>query len=165
MLKLRALVRLLKPWSLRRGSGLTTIAVLWLGSRKGLHYGPKRPRAIPRRPRHCCDLRHSLSWATISANADPSMTIARPLLTPHLPLKTVASPLAPDAETMGRFLDHCHRRKHASRTDVFRPGDAASSLYYVISGSLSVVSEESDGRELVLGYVNAGEFIGEMGLF
>lgn len=93
------------------------------------------------------------------------MTIARPLLTPHLPLKTVASPLAPDAETMGRFLDHCHRRKHASRTDVFRPGDAANSLYYVVSGSLSVISEESDDRELVLGYVNAGEFIGEMGLF
>lgn len=93
------------------------------------------------------------------------MAIARPALTPRLPLKTVASPLAPDAATLARFLDHCHRRKHASRTDVFRPGDAATSLYYVVSGSLSVISEESDGRELVLGYVNAGEFIGEMGLF
>jgi CRP/FNR family cyclic AMP-dependent transcriptional regulator len=35
----------------------------------------------------------------------------------------------------------------------------------VINGSLSVISEEPDGRELVLGYINAGEFIGEMGLF
>ena len=81
------------------------------------------------------------------------------------PPKPVNSPLAPDAATMSRFLDHCHRRRYSSRTDVFRPGAPASSLYYVVSGSLSVISEEADGRELVLGYVNAGEFIGEMGLF
>lgn len=81
------------------------------------------------------------------------------------PPKPVNSPLAPDAATMNRFLDHCHRRRYSSRTDVFRPGAPASSLYYVVSGSLSVISEEADGRELILGYVNAGEFIGEMGLF
>jgi CRP/FNR family cyclic AMP-dependent transcriptional regulator len=81
------------------------------------------------------------------------------------PPKPVNSPLAPDAATMARFLDHCHRRRYPSRTDVFRPGAPANSLYYVVSGSLSVISEEADGRELILGYVNAGEFIGEMGLF
>jgi CRP/FNR family cyclic AMP-dependent transcriptional regulator len=81
------------------------------------------------------------------------------------PHKVVNSPLAPDSATMSRFLDHCHRRKYTARTDVFRPGTPANSLYYVISGSLSVISEEADGRELILGYVNAGEFIGEMGLF
>jgi CRP/FNR family cyclic AMP-dependent transcriptional regulator len=84
---------------------------------------------------------------------------------PMQPHKVVSSPLAPDAATLGRFLDHCHRRRYPSRTDVFRPGAPATSLYYVVSGSLSVVSEEPDGRELVLGYINAGEFIGEMGLF
>jgi CRP/FNR family transcriptional regulator, cyclic AMP receptor protein len=83
-------------------------------------------------------------------------------LNPH---KAVNSPLAPDSATFSRFLDHCHRRRYPSRTDVFRPGAPANCLYYVISGSLSVISEEADGRELVLGYVNAGEFIGEMGLF
>ncbi len=93
------------------------------------------------------------------------MATEKLMLTSRPPLKPIASPLAPDKATLARFLDHCHRRKHASRTDVFRPGDAAASLYYVISGSLAVVSEESDGRELVLGYINAGEFIGEMGLF
>ncbi|KFN51359.1 cAMP-activated global transcriptional regulator CRP [Arenimonas composti] len=82
----------------------------------------------------------------------------------HAP-KVVNSPLAPDSATMGRFLDYCHRRRYGSRTDVFRPGAQATSLYYVVSGSLSVISEEPDGRELILGYVNAGEFIGEMGLF
>lgn len=92
------------------------------------------------------------------------MAPQRTQLTPNARFP-IASPLAPDAATLNRFLDHCHRRRHPSKTDIFRPGDPASTLYYVISGSLSVISEEPDGRELVLGYINAGEFIGEMGLF
>jgi len=75
------------------------------------------------------------------------------------------SPLLPDAATIDRFLTHCHRRRYPSRTDVFRPGDPASTLYYVISGSVSIITEEDDGRELVLGYLGAGEFVGELGLF
>ncbi len=77
----------------------------------------------------------------------------------------VVSPLALDPVSLSHFLDQCHRRRHPARSDIFRPGDAASTLYYVVSGSLSVISEEPDGRELVLGYINAGDFIGEMGLF
>ncbi len=46
-----------------------------------------------------------------------------------------------------------------------RPGDAATTLYFVISGSVSIINEEEDGRELVLGYFGAGQFVGEMGLF
>lgn len=84
---------------------------------------------------------------------------------PTLPRSAPPGPLAPDAQTMSRFLDQCHRRRYPARADVFRPGDDAASLYYVISGSLMVVSEEPDGRELILGYINAGDFIGEMGLF
>jgi len=75
------------------------------------------------------------------------------------------SPLELDKPTLTRFLDQCHRRKYPNRTDVFRPGDAASTLYYVVSGALSIISEEADERELVLGYSNPGDFVGEMGLF
>ena len=75
------------------------------------------------------------------------------------------SPLMPDNAAIERFLAHCHRRRYPSRTDVFRPGDAATTLYYVISGSVSIINEEEDGRELVLGYFGAGQFVGEMGLF
>ncbi len=79
---------------------------------------------------------------------------------PHAPPS-----LAPDEGTIERFLAHCHRRRYPSRADVFRPGDPAGTLYYVISGSLSAMVEEEDGRELVLGYFNAGEFVGEAGIF
>lgn len=73
--------------------------------------------------------------------------------------------LVPSEHTITRFLAHCHRRRYAARKDVFRPGDPATTMYYVISGSLSVISEEADGRELVLSYINPGEFVGETGIF
>lgn len=73
--------------------------------------------------------------------------------------------LGADAETIERFIASCHRRKYPARTEVFHPGDPASTLYYIISGSVSITTREDDDRELVLGYVGAGEFVGEMGLF
>lgn len=76
-----------------------------------------------------------------------------------------ASPLAPDAAALERFLSYCHRRRYPPRTDVFRPGDPAGTLYYVVNGSVSIITEEDDDRELVLGYFGVGEFVGEMGLF
>lgn len=85
-----------------------------------------------------------------------------------LPITAVqryANPLAADSATIERFISSCRRRKHPARTDVFHPGDSADTLYYIISGSVSVIARENDDRELVLGYVNAGEFVGEMGLF
>ncbi|MGN6112337.1 MAG: cAMP-activated global transcriptional regulator CRP [Luteimonas sp.] len=79
--------------------------------------------------------------------------------------QTGNNPLAPDAATIERFLGYCHRRRYPPRTEVFRPGDPAGTLYYVISGSTSIITEEDDGRELALGYFGSGEFVGEMGLF
>src|SRR5688572_31186265 len=81
------------------------------------------------------------------------------------PARPAASPLTPDAAAIERFLAHSHRRRYPARADVFRPGDPAGTLYYVISGSVSIITEEDDGRELVLGYFGNGEFVGEMGLF
>jgi len=71
----------------------------------------------------------------------------------------------PSPATIERFLAHCHRRRYPPRTDVFRPGDPAGTMYYVINGSVSIIAEEDDDRELVLGYFGGGEFVGEMGLF
>ena len=80
-------------------------------------------------------------------------------------LPRIANPLGADPATIERFIAHCHRRKYPARADVFRPGDDAGTLYYIISGSVSIIAGEEDGRELVLGYYGAGEFVGEMGLF
>ena len=83
----------------------------------------------------------------------------------NLALRRQAGPLAPDGPTIERFLQYAQRRRYPSRTDIFRPGDAAGTLYYVIDGSVSILAEEDDNRELILGYFGPGEFVGEMGLF
>ena len=80
-------------------------------------------------------------------------------------VRITTSPLMLDSTTVERFLAYSHRRRYPTRTDVFRPGDPAGTLYYVISGSGSIIAEEEDDRELVLGYFGPGEFVGEMGLF
>ncbi len=85
--------------------------------------------------------------------------------TPVTNVRLASSPLALDIATIDRFLAHSHRRRYPARTDVFRPGDPAGTMYYVVSGSVSIIAEEDDDRELVLGYFGAGEFVGEMGLF
>ena len=80
------------------------------------------------------------------------------------PVRFASSPLSLDQSAVERFLAHCQCRRYPNRTDVFRPGDPAGTLYYVVNGSVSIIAEEEDGRELVLGYYGAGEFVGEMGL-
>jgi len=70
-----------------------------------------------------------------------------------------------DQAALNRFLEDCHLRHYPRKTVIIRPGDSANILYFIIDGSVTVSSEDEEGRELILAYINAGEFIGEMGLF
>jgi CRP/FNR family transcriptional regulator, cyclic AMP receptor protein len=64
-----------------------------------------------------------------------------------------------------RFLEHCHRKSYPSKQLIIREGDPSTDLYYIISGSVSVQVEDKKGREIVLAYLNPGDFFGELGLF
>lgn len=70
-----------------------------------------------------------------------------------------------DREAMNRFLAICQRNHVKAKTTVMRPGDPGESLIYVVEGSLTVSTEGDDGRELILSYLNPGDFLGEMGVF
>ncbi len=63
------------------------------------------------------------------------------------------------------FLHHCHAKKYAARSTIIHAGDDSETLYYIIEGSVSVVIEDEDCNEIVLAYLNPGDFFGEMGLF
>jgi CRP/FNR family cyclic AMP-dependent transcriptional regulator len=67
--------------------------------------------------------------------------------------------------TLLRFLQHCHRKHYPARTTIIHEGDKPDTLYYIIDGSVSVLIEDDEGREIVLAYLNPGDFFGEMGLF
>lgn len=75
------------------------------------------------------------------------------------------TPQGADEAAMARFLACCARKKLPKKNVVFRDGDAADTLYFIVSGSVSVISADENGKEVVLAYLNAGEFIGEIGLF
>lgn len=65
-----------------------------------------------------------------------------------------------------RFLNLCHRHRYPAKNTIINMGDKPDILYYIISGSVSVVIEqEGEERELVLAYLNSGDFFGEMALF
>jgi len=64
-----------------------------------------------------------------------------------------------------QFLQHCHTKEVPSKTTLIHAGDPSDSLYYIIQGSVSVVIEDVELNEIVLAYLNPGDFFGEMGLF
>ncbi|MCG8533570.1 MAG: cAMP-activated global transcriptional regulator CRP [Pseudomonadales bacterium] len=70
--------------------------------------------------------------------------------------------LIPDLEN---FLANCHRRKYPAKSTLIYAGDDSDALYYIIKGTVMVVIEDDDGREMIMAYLNEGDFFGEMGLF
>jgi len=75
--------------------------------------------------------------------------------------------IAPPKEnvTIQSFLEHCHRHRYPSKSLIIYAGDKPDVLYYIVEGSVTVLIEDESGHEIVLAYLNAGDFFGEMGLF
>ena len=68
-------------------------------------------------------------------------------------------------ECIQPFLAHCHRRRYPPKSAIIRQGDRADELFYVVNGSVTVLLEDDKGHEIVLAYLNPGEFFGEIALF
>ncbi len=64
-----------------------------------------------------------------------------------------------------QFLSQCHRKKYPAKSTVIHAGDPSTVLYYLVKGSVTVLIEDEEGREMIIAYINEGEFFGEMGLF
>ena len=72
----------------------------------------------------------------------------------------------PPIDNLDIFLSKCHRRRYPSKSTIIYAGDKADVLYYIVKGTVRVlVEEQKDNKEMVITYLNAGEFFGEMGLF
>ena len=66
---------------------------------------------------------------------------------------------------INRFLSYCRVRTVPAKTVMIHAGDLPDVMYYIVSGSVEVMIEDEDGNEMVLAYLNKGQFFGEMGLF
>ena len=63
------------------------------------------------------------------------------------------------------FLSLCKCRKFPAKAAIIHAGDPANTLMYIISGSVSIIIEDEEGHEIILAYLNKGDFLGEMGLY
>lgn len=66
---------------------------------------------------------------------------------------------------MDDFLAAAHRRTFKRNTTIIFAGEQPNSLYYIISGSVTVLIEDDSGHEIIVAYLNEGDFFGEMGMF
>ena len=73
-----------------------------------------------------------------------------------------ATPIIKDLEG---FLAQCHRRRYPAKSTLIYAGDKSESLYYIVKGSVTVIIEDDEGREMIVAYLNDGDFFGEMGIF
>src|SRR5919108_3529167 len=64
-----------------------------------------------------------------------------------------------------RFLESRHPKRFEAKSRIIQQGDVADKLFYILKGSVRVLLQLQRGHELVLAYLNPGEFFGELGLF
>ena len=70
--------------------------------------------------------------------------------------------ILPDVES---FLAHCQRRNYKAKTALVNAGDPSESFFFVLDGSLSVIIRDDEGHDMIVNYVNPGDFFGEIGLY
>ncbi|MFI2811798.1 MULTISPECIES: cAMP-activated global transcriptional regulator CRP [Microbulbifer] len=78
---------------------------------------------------------------------------------------TVATEESMSTGNIEDFLAHCHRRRYPAKSTIIYAGDRCESLYFIMRGSVTVLIEDDEGREMIVAYLNDGDFFGEMGLF
>ncbi|WP_413783214.1 cAMP-activated global transcriptional regulator CRP [Endozoicomonas montiporae] len=64
-----------------------------------------------------------------------------------------------------KLLSVGKRKNYKPKSTILCAGEASTAIYYIIKGTVSVVIEDNDGREMIVTYLNPGQYFGEMGLF
>lgn len=73
--------------------------------------------------------------------------------------------ITPHIADLENFLSYCHIRKYDRNQTVIFAGDVPSTLYYIVRGTVTVTLEDDEGKDVIVAYLNPGDFFGEMGLF
>lgn len=77
----------------------------------------------------------------------------------------VIKPFSVSKNPIDEFLALCHRKKYSAKSPIVSTGEISQSLFYLIEGTASVIAQDEDGHEIIVAYLNVGQFFGEMGLF
>lgn len=77
----------------------------------------------------------------------------------------VSFTLTPKIKNLDAYLAHCHLRSFTARSTIIHAGDHSDSLFYIVKGSVTILIADEQGREMVIAYLNQGDFFGELSLF
>ena len=77
----------------------------------------------------------------------------------------VAITLTPKIKNLDKLLAHCHRRRYTAKSTIIYAGDRCETLFFIVKGSVTILIEDDDGHEMIIAYLNNGDFFGELGLF
>ncbi len=67
-------------------------------------------------------------------------------------------------QALDGLLRQVRVRAYSRGTVIFHKDDPGSTLYVILSGAVSIVLPSSDGKDLVLSILSAGDFFGELSL-
>ena len=67
--------------------------------------------------------------------------------------------------SMAEFLSAAHRRTYSRGSTIIFAGESSDSIYYLLKGSVTVFIEDDSGHEIIVAYLNKGDFFGEMAMF
>ena len=69
-----------------------------------------------------------------------------------------------DDATLNALALTSHLRPLAARETLYAQDDDAEMMYLVVAGVVAVILTTPDGRELIIGEIRAGEWLGEVAL-
>ena len=70
-----------------------------------------------------------------------------------------------DKPVIQTFVAQAHKRSYPPKHTILHAGDTPTTLFLILEGSVSILLEDKEGREIVLAYLGPGDFFGEMCLF
>jgi len=71
----------------------------------------------------------------------------------------------PELGNMDEFLSAAHRRRYPRGSTIIYAGEESDSIFFITKGSVTVLIEDDAGREIIVAYLNSGDFFGEMAMF
>ena len=77
----------------------------------------------------------------------------------------LAAPPPNKMKIADKLLPHAQRRRCPAKSNILCAGEESDSLYLIIKGSVTILIEDNEGREMIVAYLNSGDFFGELGLF
>lgn len=77
----------------------------------------------------------------------------------------VAVSLTAKPKLIDKLLPYAQKRRCAAKSTIIAAGEHSESLYLIIKGSVTILIEDNEGHEMIVAYLNTGDFFGELGLF